>query len=58
MVGKQMTGDQITEAPYTDKYCQNSVVAPYITFASHLAPLDVKFQRDGAAAYLSMHGSW
>ncbi|ODA76348.1 hypothetical protein RJ55_08194 [Drechmeria coniospora] len=56
-IGKQMVGDQMP-SNYTDTYCQEETVSPYITFESHLAPLDVEFQEDGSAAYVSMHGSW
>lgn len=56
-VGKQMTGDQMPNT-WTDKFCQEETVAPYITFGSHQAPLDVKFQGDGAAALIAFHGSW
>lgn len=56
-VGDQMTGDQTTGG-LTDEYCQGEVQGPVVTFGAHLAPLDIKFQGDGAAAVISMHGSW
>lgn len=55
--GKQMVGDQMPRN-YTDAFCRDETVAPYITFGAHLAPLDIEFQDDGSAAYISMHGSW
>ncbi|KAF1968607.1 soluble quino protein glucose dehydrogenase [Bimuria novae-zelandiae CBS 107.79] len=33
-------------------------VAPKLCFPAHTAPLDLKFTADGAAAYVSFHGSW
>lgn len=56
-IGKQMTGGHTTGGR-TDDYCQTEVVAPYVTFSSHLAPLDVKFKADGSAALIAFHGSW
>lgn len=55
--GKQMVGDHMPKN-WTDGYCREETVAPRITFESHLAPLDLEFQDDGAAVYISMHGSW
>ncbi|KAI9171179.1 soluble quinoprotein glucose/sorbosone dehydrogenase [Paramyrothecium foliicola] len=56
-VGKHMAGDQ--SAPqHDDEYCQNETIAPKLTFAAHTAPLDIKFQQNGAAAFISLHGSW
>lgn len=56
-VGKQMTGDHTAEG-HGDDYCTKKVLAPHITFGSHLAPLDLRFLDNGAAALVSMHGSW
>jgi glucose/arabinose dehydrogenase len=36
----------------------NGVIAPRLAFPSHTAPLDVKFNADGSAAYITFHGSW
>lgn len=55
--GKQMVGDHMPRN-WTDEWCQRETVAPIITFESHRAPLDMKFQDDVSAAYISMHGSW
>ncbi|KAF2271399.1 soluble quino protein glucose dehydrogenase, partial [Westerdykella ornata] len=41
-----------------DEYCRREKVAPRLTFAAHMAPLDVKFNRDGSAAWVTFHGSW
>ncbi|PNY27599.1 L-sorbosone dehydrogenase [Tolypocladium capitatum] len=54
--GKQMVGDQMP-SNFTDASC-GEAVAPYVTLSAHLAPLDMEFQDDGSAAYISMHGSW
>jgi hypothetical protein len=42
----------------TDEFCQTERVAPRITFKAHIAPLDIKFNDKGTAAYISFHGSW
>lgn len=41
----------------TDAMCLQRQ-APRLTFPSHTAPLDVKFSRNGTAAYIAFHGSW
>lgn len=33
-------------------------VPPKLCFPSHTAPLDIKFNPNGTAAYISFHGSW
>jgi len=33
-------------------------VAPRLTFQAHMAPLDVLFNTDGTAAWVTFHGSW
>ncbi|KAG6019800.1 hypothetical protein E4U41_003074 [Claviceps citrina] len=55
--GLQMVGDQMPSS-YTDDWCKSHTVAPFITFGSHLAPLDIKFRPDGRFALISFHGSW
>ncbi|KAG6111242.1 hypothetical protein E4U31_004752 [Claviceps sp. LM219 group G6] len=55
--GLQMAGDQMP-ASYTDEWCKTNTLAPYITFGSHLAPLDIKFTPNGQSALISFHGSW
>jgi hypothetical protein len=32
--------------------------APWFVFPAHMAPLDIKFQPDGMAAWVAFHGSW
>lgn len=49
-------GDQ--NATVNDTFCQNDRIAPRITFFSHMAPLDIKFNPNGTAAWVTMHGSW
>ncbi|KAF0330174.1 L-sorbosone dehydrogenase [Colletotrichum sp. SAR11_59] len=55
-------GSQVTQGTpsgdVTDAYCQSTPVAPRLTFQAHLAPLDIKFEPSGKAAYISFHGSW
>lgn len=45
-------------ATVNDTYCQNDRIAPRITFQAHMAPLDIKFNTNGTAAWVAMHGSW
>ncbi|KAM3555156.1 hypothetical protein MY1884_005731 [Beauveria asiatica] len=42
----------------TDAACKDNYVAPRLAFQAHTAPLDIKFDADGANAYVSFHGSW
>ncbi|KAG5918982.1 hypothetical protein E4U53_004038, partial [Claviceps sorghi] len=56
--GLQMVGDQMPSSYYTDEWCKSQTVAPFITFSSHLAPLDIKFRPNGRSAVISFHGSW
>lgn len=42
----------------TDAACNDEYVAPRLAFQAHTAPLDIKFDADGANAYVSFHGSW
>ncbi|KAF2266165.1 soluble quino protein glucose dehydrogenase [Lojkania enalia] len=41
----------------TDALCA-SRQAPKLCFPSHTAPLDIKFNANGSAAYIPFHGSW
>lgn len=41
-----------------DEFCGNDRIAPRITFDAHMAPLDIKFNPNGTAAWVTMHGSW
>jgi glucose/arabinose dehydrogenase len=49
-------GDQ--NATLNDTFCQHDRIAPRLTFAAHMAPLDMKFNPDGTAAWVTYHGSW
>lgn len=44
--------------PTNDTYCKNNVVAPRLVFDAHMAPLDIKFNNAGTAAWVSFHGSF
>ena len=56
-VGTQFAiGDQ--NATVNDTYCREDTIAPRLTFAAHMAPLDIKFNGNGSAAWVSFHGSW
>lgn len=55
-VGTQFAiGDQ--NATVNDTLCKDRM-APRLTFAAHMAPLDIKFNQDGTAAWVTFHGSW
>lgn len=41
-----------------DAVCAKERVAPVITLPPHNAPIDLKFNAQGTAAYVSFHGSW
>lgn len=56
-VGTQFAiGEQ--NATLNDTFCQNDRVPPRLTFAAHMAPLDMKFNSNGSAAWVTFHGSW
>ncbi|KAL2069968.1 hypothetical protein VTL71DRAFT_14648 [Oculimacula yallundae] len=55
-VGTQLAIDASVGAS-TDADCAKKV-APRLVFPAHTAPLDVKFKKDGSAAYIAFHGSW
>lgn len=56
-VGMQITGG-LPSDEYTDAWCAANTEEPRLTFAAHTAPLDIKFRRNGSAAFISFHGSW
>lgn len=56
VIGAQFMGDHLPQ--YSDLWCRRHATPPRITFGSHLAPLDIKFQHDGRAALIAFHGSW
>lgn len=41
----------------SDTNCSRTI-NPRLTFPAHTAPLDIKFKKDGSAAYVTFHGSW
>lgn len=54
-------GDQIIQAPngtFDDSQCAQLVKPPAMTFESHQAPLDCKFDAKTENLYVSLHGSW
>lgn len=48
-------GDQ--NSTLNDTTCGERM-APRITFQAHMAPLDIKFNPEGTAAWVTFHGSW
>lgn len=59
--GNPATGSQFIPAPndtFTDATCEERSVGPRLSFQAHSAPLDAKFDREGANMYVSLHGSW
>lgn len=56
-VGTQFAiGNQ--NATVNDTFCQRDRQAPRLTFPAHTAPLDIKFNSAGNAAWVTFHGSW
>lgn len=55
-VGTQFSLGQ--NATNNDTACASDYVAPRLTFQAHMAPLDIKFNTAGTAAWISWHGSW
>jgi glucose/arabinose dehydrogenase len=56
-VGEQFAiGEQ--NATVNDTFCQQDRIAPRLTFQAHMAPLDIKFNDNGTAAWVTFHGSW
>lgn len=56
-VGTQFAiGNQ--NATVNDTFCRQDRQAPKITFPAHTAPLDIKFNTNGTAAWVTFHGSW
>ncbi|KAK5004458.1 hypothetical protein LTR28_008890 [Elasticomyces elasticus] len=55
-VGSQFAiGDQ--NSTVNDTVCAQRV-APRLSFQAHMAPLDISFNREGTAAWVTFHGSW
>ncbi|GMK57986.1 hypothetical protein CspeluHIS016_0500180 [Cutaneotrichosporon spelunceum] len=63
-LGDLKTGSQFApdrngnQSATNDTACNTDYKAPQLTFHAHTAPLDIKFDKDGANAYVSFHGSW
>ncbi|KAK3945536.1 putative glucose sorbosone dehydrogenase [Diplogelasinospora grovesii] len=60
-VGNMKVGSQFAlnnTSTLNDTTCANDYIAPRLTFAAHMAPLDIKFDANGALAYVTFHGSW
>jgi glucose/arabinose dehydrogenase len=59
--GSPATGSQFIPAPnatFDDATCQEMSHGPRLSFQAHSAPIDGKFDADGANLYVSLHGSW
>lgn len=56
-VGSQFTLDP-NSSTLNDSSCAQDRVPPRLTFQAHTAPLDILFNTDGTAAYVTFHGSW
>ncbi|KAG4414324.1 hypothetical protein IFR04_012531 [Cadophora malorum] len=55
-VGTQLSIDGSVGAS-SDADCAKKY-PPRLVFPAHTAPLDIKFKKDGSAAYIAFHGSW
>jgi len=55
-VGTQTSIDASVGNP-TDADCLKRT-APKLVFPAHTAPVDIKFKKDGSAAFVTFHGSW
>jgi glucose/arabinose dehydrogenase len=56
-VGTQVSiGEQ--NSTLNDTVCRDDRVPPRLTFQAHQAPLDLKFNPNGTAAWVTFHGSW
>jgi len=49
-------GDQ--NATVNDTICDSTTISARLTFQAHWAPLDIKFNINGTAAWVTSHGSW
>lgn len=59
--GVLKTGDQFSSEQtrqINDRICNDEYIAPRLTFQAHTAPLDIKFNRNGSEAFVTLHGSW
>lgn len=60
-IGNLTVGSQFALDPsstFNDTTCARDFVAPRLAFQAHSAPLDLLFNSDGTAAYVTFHGSW
>jgi glucose/arabinose dehydrogenase len=55
-VGVQTMIDMSVGSP-TQEECAKRI-APKLVFPAHTAPVDIKFKKDGSAAFVTFHGSW
>ncbi|KAF2448014.1 soluble quino protein glucose dehydrogenase [Karstenula rhodostoma CBS 690.94] len=56
-VGTQVAiGEQ--NSSLNDTFCRDDRIPPRLTFQAHQAPLDIKFNPNGTAAWVTFHGSW
>lgn len=59
--GRLKTGDQFSQEQtreIDDEKCNDDYISPRLTFQAHTAPLDIKFNKNGSEAFISLHGSW
>lgn len=52
-----VVGSQFALTSSSDGECAGRT-APRLTFQSHMAPLDIKFNNSGEQAWVTFHGSW
>jgi glucose/arabinose dehydrogenase len=57
-IGKQFTHEFSALNGITDEKCTSDYQAPAITLPAHWAPIDMIFNANGTAAYMTSHGSW
>ena len=55
--GNIVTGTLFANSSKLDYLCKN-YTAPVLTFEAHMAPLDIKFSKDGSVGFVTFHGSW
>ncbi|KAF9741032.1 hypothetical protein PMIN06_009574 [Paraphaeosphaeria minitans] len=56
-IGTQIAiGEQ--NSTLNDTFCREDRIPPRLTFQAHQAPLDIKFNPNGTAAWVTFHGSW
>lgn len=57
--GGMRTGDQFAtgDGDADDDECRDDYMKPRLTFQAHVAPLDIKFSKNGSEAFVTFHGS-